>query len=297
MLLKLGNDRLSDFLSFCQAHRGSIDESCLYDEDLRKFVPDGENPTYLALAPDQTIIGAASVLNSAYYRRGRKGRFRIFHVIPPGDPGLYGQLLSAIVPDVPALNELYLFVPVDNQRLRDLLESLHFDVERYAYFMARDASPAAPPEWEEDYVFRPLVFDQDEADYCYVRNLSFAGLMGSQTPLMRDEVSRLKDRDDYLGMFLLYHREQPVGVVRVTKDVYGGGAVMNIGPLALVPDYQGKGLGRQLLRAALEIGRSLGFPKSVLSANVDNENAVRLYTSEGFSTVEAVACYTYIIPK
>ncbi|WHT49539.1 GNAT family N-acetyltransferase [Sporosarcina thermotolerans] len=69
--------------------------------------------------------------------------------------------------------------------------------------------------------------------------------------------------------------------------------MLNIGTLALIPEYQGKGLGRQLLRKALEFGNSIGLPKTVLSANAENERAVNLYTKEGFKKEESVVCYNY----
>ena len=83
---KLGSERLSAFLAFCRAHRTDVDDSFLYDEDLRNFVASDEDPTYLALADGGRIVGAASIMNSAYYRRGRKGRFRIFSYKTPIRP-------------------------------------------------------------------------------------------------------------------------------------------------------------------------------------------------------------------
>ncbi|MNW68105.1 ribosomal-protein-alanine N-acetyltransferase [compost metagenome] len=68
---------------------------------------------------------------------------------------------------------------------------------------------------------------------------------------------------------------------------------MNIGPLALLPEYQGKGLGRVLLRAALHLSKNKGYNRSILCVNAENERAQALYTGEGFKQVEAAACYKY----
>ena len=294
---KLTTERLNEFLSFCRTHRAEVDESFLYDEDLRDFVLDDENPTYVAVAPTDAIMGAASVMNGALYRRGRKGRFRIFHVLSH-DREVYGQLLASVRRDVPDLDDLYVFVREDNARVRNVLESIDFQVERHACVMVRDPAPVEKPDWEEGYVLRPMVFNRDEEDYCHVRNLGFAHLTGSETPITPDEVSRMKDSDAYIesGVFLLYHHGHPVGVVRTSEDIHEDKRVVSIGPLALVPGYQGRGLGRQLLRAALSFGRDKGLLTAVLSANADNENAVRLYVSEGFQTVEGVVCYNYRLP-
>ena len=295
---KLTTLRLSDFLAFCRSHRDAIDESFLSDDDLRDFVPDAENPTYVAVGDQDAIIGAASLMNGPYYQRGRKGRFRIFHVLPPHLRGIYADLLAHIAPDVPAMDDLYLFVRDDNALMRAVLESLDFSIERYAYFMRREPGPVTAPQWDEGYVLRPLVFNRDEGDYCRVRNLGFSRLVGSQTPVTPDEVSRMQDAEDYLeaGIFLLYHDDTPVGVARTSKDTLEGESVLNIGPLALVPGYQGKGLGRQLLRAALSFGHAIGLATAVLSANVDNENAIRLYVSEGFAPLETMVCYSWRRP-
>ena len=51
------------------------------------------------------------------------------------------------------------------------------------------------------------------------------------------------------------------------------------------PDRQGRGLGRQLVRAGVERVRSLGIPNVGLSVNGRNESALGLYESEGFVRV------------
>jgi mycothiol synthase len=68
---------------------------------------------------------------------------------------------------------------------------------------------------------------------------------------------------------------------------------MNIGPLAIIPEYQGKGLGRILLRASLRFAREKSYKRTILCVNAENERAKALYNQEGFRQVEAVACYVY----
>lgn len=291
-------ERLPAFLTYCQTHRTVIDDSFLYDEDLRDFVPDDENPTYVAIGDTGRVVGAASVMNSAYYRRARTERFRIFHV-ENADPDIYAELLASVAMAVSGLDALYVFVPADNAEMRNLLDALHFRIERTACVMRRNPAPVPEPDWEEGYYLRAMVFNQDEADYCLVQNLGFAHLQGSETPITLDEVARIKDSADYIpsGVLLLYHHKEPVGVVRASRDVYEDQPVVSIGPLALVPGCRGQGLGRQLLRAALLVGRTQGLSTAILSANVDNEAATRLYASEGFRMVETVVCYTYPLPR
>jgi ribosomal protein S18 acetylase RimI-like enzyme len=72
-----------------------------------------------------------------------------------------------------------------------------------------------------------------------------------------------------------------------TPDVHSYGFVDEQTPelgLAVVPDARGRGIGRALLRAAIAVAISAGFPG--LSLSVDPENpARRLYESEGFVKV------------
>lgn len=60
-----------------------------------------------------------------------------------------------------------------------------------------------------------------------------------------------------------------------------------LGLLAVAPQAQGAGLGRQLLRAASDGLATLGYPRAVLHVLQDNEAAVRLYESEGWRPLGA----------
>ncbi len=295
---RLDRERTLAFVTFCRTHRAHVDDSFLYEEDLRDFDPGGENPTYLAVDDQGHIVGAASVMNSAYFRRGRKGRLRIFHV-ENADLAVYAELLDRAAQASVGLDQLYVFVPAGNTMMEEILHALRFRVERSACVMVRDPAPVEEPVWGDGYSLRTMVFNQDENDYCHVRNLGFAQLKGSETAMTPDEVSRLQDSDGHIpsGILLLYHQGEAVGVVRASTDDYEGKAVVSIGPLALVPSHQGRGLGRQLLRAALSIGRSEGLSTAVLSANTDNDQALSLYTSEGFRTAESVVCHAYRISR
>lgn len=55
--------------------------------------------------------------------------------------------------------------------------------------------------------------------------------------------------------------------------------------LAVAPGAQGRGLGRTLLRAAVERAADAGYRRCLLHALDDNEAALRLYRSAGFRPV------------
>ena len=53
-------------------HKMEIDDSFLYDEDLRDFKPDEDNPTYIVIDEDNKIKAVASLIADEYNRRGKK---------------------------------------------------------------------------------------------------------------------------------------------------------------------------------------------------------------------------------
>lgn len=286
--------RYTEFIDFCLKYRNELDDSFLYEEDLKNFQPDEDNPTYIVLNDQSNIIAAVSLLKDSYYKRAKKGRFRIFHSVEP-NVQIYNLMLNNIKNHTSDIRDVFLFIQEDNHVVQKIFQSMLFTIERYAYFLTREPMDNKQVSLPNGYTFETFEFGRDEEAYLYVRNAGFATLKGSETPMSVEEIKSMGTKDDYLegGIFLLYDKEEPIGVVRSTKEFYNNEFVINIGPLALIPEYQGKGLGRQLLRKALEFGQSINFPKAVLSANADNERAVQLYTKEGFKKEESLVCYNY----
>lgn len=290
----LKNGRVVDFVDYCKRHRKELDDSYLYDEDLKDFRPNDENPTYIAIDEKGEIAAAASLVINDYMRSGRKARFRIFHS-EIDDIELMGKLLQATIKHTEGLDKVFLFAPMGNKKQLAEMEALKFNIERYAFFLIRKDLPVPEINLPEDYEIRPFKPGKDEENWCRVRNASFATLKGNETPMTPDMIAKMATDEDYIdgGMMLLYHKGNPVGVVRGAKDEYEGEPVMNIGPLAIIPEYQGKGLGRCLLRAAMQFADEKGYKTTVLSVNAENERAKALYIQEGFKEAEAVACYKY----
>lgn len=75
----LKNNEIRNFIDYCKKHRLEIDDSFLYDEDLRNFEANEENPTYIIKDEAGEVKAAASLIIDDYFRRGKKARFRIFH--------------------------------------------------------------------------------------------------------------------------------------------------------------------------------------------------------------------------
>lgn len=80
--------------------------------------------------------------------------------------------------------------------------------------------------------------------------------------------------------------------VQLATDRIVGHVVLAMGPgeahilnLAIHPDWHSRGLGRALLRRALERGEQLGAESVFLEVRPSNTPAVHLYLSEGFRRV------------
>jgi GNAT superfamily N-acetyltransferase len=75
-----------------------------------------------------------------------------------------------------------------------------------------------------------------------------------------------------------------VGVACVTIYGYEGkkGPILWLREIAVHPEFQGKGIGRKLIRQALQYGKEREAKRSFLMADDCNENAIGLYKSIGF---------------
>lgn len=297
-LAALKNDRLKDFVAYCKRHRMEVDDSFLYDEDLRDFEPNEENPTYIILDQKGRIVAAASLILDDYNRRGRKSRIRILHSTI-NDRTIYEQLLHALLQHSEGLEKVYFFVPKVNKTQSKYIEKLNFQVERYAYILLRENHEVPKFILPNDYSMRAFRPEIDERIWCDVRNAGFAKLQGSETPITSEMVTKIVSSEGYIdgGMMILFYKDRAVGVIMCEHDEYQDGPALLIGALAMIPEYQGKGLGRILLRVALRFAKENSYERTILSVNGENDRAISLYLQEGFREAEAFTCYKYELIK
>ncbi len=59
--------------------------------------------------------------------------------------------------------------------------------------------------------------------------------------------------------------------------------------LAVMPEYQGKGIGGKLIQFAEETAKRKGFKKVSLLVNANNLNAIEFYENHGFKKVELIS--------
>ena len=287
-------DNREEFLAYCRLHRVEVDDSYLYEEDLAEFKEGEENPTFI-IRDEGVIVAAASIILDDYHRRGNRGRFRLFHSMNRKIQD-YRALFNALKPAIGGLGHVVVFVPDEDPKMAKAMDTLGFFVERSSCLLVRETNALQPlPALPEGFflqVFRPEI---DEGNWVHVRNQAFAQLLGSQTPLVEKQVVKMTQEDGHLsaGMMILFDKDRAVGLVRGADDEYEDQPIMNIGPLAVLPDYQGRGLGRYLLRVAIAFGKEKGYEKVVLSVNAENEHAKSLYVKEGFVQVEGIRCFRW----
>jgi len=85
---------------------------------------------------------------------------------------------------------------------------------------------------------------------------------------------------------ILVHREnnRVVGIVCVAiyGDMSKNGAILWIREIAVMPEFQGQGIGRKLIQNALAYGNQYGAKRVFLMADDCNTAAIHLYKSIGF---------------
>lgn len=281
------------YSDYCKTYRFEHDESDLYDEDLLAFDPDpSKQPTFMLQNEEGETCGMVSIRIMPYLENQKRARFSIFHAVEPA-PEAYELLWKAIEPFTKALHHVFLFLPEAKPEIGDIVKRLGFDLDRYVWVLDRADLPVEPPQFPEDMSIRAYIDAKDAPDWCTVRNGAFASLRGSETPIGVEEVVKMTKDIGAVegGMLILSNAAGPVGVIRVGKEIEEEKTYAFIGPVAVLPAYQGQGLGRQLLRAGLAFGRDHEMPNAMLCVNADNEWAADLYLSEGFEKQVVMICY------
>lgn len=290
-IIKLNQDHLEAFKAYCYAYRYEHDESFLYDEDINNFKVSDQDPTYL-LMDNEKIVGCISLIFDEYYLAGKKSRVRIFHCVEKNETH-YKQLLNAVMPIEVDINKLEMFLPNKLVKTQAIIKNLDFTYYRTSYIMIRKNKPQLQTVFPDHYTLKPLRKNQDELAYAQVRNAAFKHIKGSETPINEEMVTKHLNEKDLLkdGMQILWYHEEPVGVVRMLEEKDETGEYSFVAPIALVPEHQGKGLGKQLLTAGIVIGQKNAYDDCMLVVNAENEKALSLYKSIGFQVDMAVSCF------
>ena len=91
----------------------------------------------------------------------------------------------------------------------------------------------------------------------------------------------VRDAQDAGGAGIYRESGKPVGTISLTRTGDDG----EIGNVAVLPEYRGKGIAKALLTQALEYGKhELGMTLFTLEVRAGNAAAIHLYESAGFRT-------------
>jgi GNAT superfamily N-acetyltransferase len=90
--------------------------------------------------------------------------------------------------------------------------------------------------------------------------------------------------DEGRGTLLVAHDPEPIGVavLAYTWTLEHGGLVAWLDELFVLPEHRGRGIGRALLRRALEVAKEKGCRAVDLEVDSEHAEAERLYRREGF---------------
>jgi GNAT superfamily N-acetyltransferase len=114
--------------------------------------------------------------------------------------------------------------------------------------------------------------------------------MGNSRPLDPDARERLVPalRDHPTAVVLLaFDGERPVGIATCFQGLstFVARRLLNLHDLAVIPEYRGRGVGRQLLAAVEAKARQLGCCKVTLEV-LENNPARQIYEAVGFGTLD-----------
>jgi len=208
-------------------------------------------------------------------------------------------LFDATLEHLQKLNTGFEIRTAANQRdveILNLFESRNFDFYRIYWQLIRDLADESFPSLPSNIEIRQLDLASNAELYWTLEMQSFAQHFGFR-PIAFEPWFEERSKDTLLdskGLFVIFDRGVPAGYLfsGLNRVELNGGFVDKLG---VVPDMQGRGLGRLLLEWGIAYSASLGH--STISLGVDSGNesgALKLYDSVGFRTL--VSYVAYLLP-
>jgi mycothiol synthase len=156
-------------------------------------------------------------------------------------------------------------------------------------FMLASGTPVPEPAWSEGVVVRTMGDWLELAGLVALMNASFAG---HPSPMIwtPDEIEHANSRPshDHATTLLVSPAErpdEPVAFIRAAIEFPQADAVASLGEIRLIgvlPEWRGRGLGRELLRWGVAWLRSSGAATIQIIVEAENELALGLYRRTGF---------------
>jgi len=275
------------FLDYVAEHGVEHDDTFTRSDDLLAFDP-GHEPAALALAPDGTVVGAASVMREGYVEKS-SARFRVLHST---DYIAYPFLIERVLTRMSARTKrVFVFLPDADEHVQKAVATAGFSVTRQAYLLEHTdpgaVEPVATPEGFTVGPATPMVAGM----WTEVVNATFAvypcrhvmSVEEARVALPRPGVVRA-------GTLIAHRSGSPAGAVLTIAHADEPGTA-RIDTLAVVPAEQGKGLGKTLLHAALRAAGDAGISRVLLTTVPSEEPSLGLYAESGFHIAQARICW------
>lgn len=290
--VKLTEDKINAFREYYNKYSPEQDESFPV---LTDYKVSADEPVYLLTDDAGNIHGAAALLLRKEYLEIKESRFRIFHCIEKNTEH-YRILLDEIQKHTGGLNSIYGFLQDKYTDSMKVWEELGFQKRRFAWILGRNSAGGPVPAFPDGFELRVMRDGIDENAWCDIINESFAEMLG-HTHLYPEKIEQWKKEDIYIpgGMIMLWDKNtgKPLAVMGLNKENSEGEEVIFIDGLGVLKAYQGKGIGRNLIRWGIDYAKQNGFKRVMLSVNAENEKAAELYFNEGFKKSALYICYHY----
>ena len=152
-----------------------------------------------------------------------------------------------------------------------------------------DVLPAARDTGGMELTVRPLADDDDAAVFRTLNEEWIAQYFAVEDEDRRQLEDPVAAYIDTGGEILIAELDgRPVGCVALMPD---GSGAFELSKMAVAAELRGRGIGRQVLAAAIEHARGLGARSLFLGSSTKLANAVHLYESLGFRHVPAEALH------
>lgn len=173
------------------------------------------------------------------------------------------------------------FIPASSSQVDDFYK-LGLKYERSVYALHRRQAPIEVITPDPMYSVEIIDPHRDMDVFTQVRNIAFENLKGSeQRP--SSYYQAMFGQSSYIkaANLLIRKDKEVVAVIKGSLEYENQVKQLYIGPLAVLPDYQGQGLGKSLLTHLIKLANDISADCS-LSVNGDNEQALGLYKQLGF---------------
>ncbi len=290
-VVKLTDKNIPAFKEYFKKYSHEQDES---NPPLDDFTINENEPAFL-LIQNNEIRGAAALMMYPEYREVRLARFRIFHSIN-GDYISYNKLLNSILLYTHGLTSIYCFIEDKFSNIAVLWEEMGFRSRRFSWILEMELASIVKSDFPKGYELRTFRYGVDEDNWCSMINEAFEHSLG-HVRMTPGRIDQWRIDPTYIkgGMKLLWFNDKPIGTVALIKETHNNEEVIFIETISVLNEYQGKGLGKNLLRAGLEFAVNYGVKKAMLSVNGENDKAADMYLKEGFKKEALYKCYYYDI--